>query len=81
MISSLIPGETDTNFFDRASMENTPVGQQGRPGESRPGWLSGAAERGTQEVSGIMNKVQDLFADLLPAEVVAQMHRRLSQAK
>ena len=33
----------------------------------------------TQEVSGFMNKVQDLFADILPDALVAQMHRRLAQ--
>jgi len=33
----------------------------------------------TQGVSGIINKLQDLFADILPDELVAQMHRRLAQ--
>ncbi|MEW4448830.1 SDR family NAD(P)-dependent oxidoreductase [Qipengyuania sp. JC766] len=84
VISCLMPGVTDTLFFERAGMENTNAGEMDNKADpakvARDGYdaiLSGE----TQEVSGFMNKVQDAFADLLPDELVAQMHRRLAQPK
>ncbi|MEO1969864.1 MAG: SDR family NAD(P)-dependent oxidoreductase [Sphingomonadaceae bacterium] len=82
VVSCLMPGVTDTQFFKRAGMEDTSAGQSGNKADpakvARDGYdalLNGE----TQTVSGFINKVQDLFADILPDSVVAQMHRRLAQ--
>lgn len=82
VVSCLMPGVTDTHFFDRAGMEDTQAGQMKNKADpakvARDGY-DALLKGETQEVSGFMNKVQDLFAGLLPDELVAQMHRRLAK--
>ena len=82
VISCLMPGVTDTHFFDRAGMEDTQAGQMKNKADpakvARDGY-DALLKGETQEVSGFMNKVQDVFAGLLPDELVAQMHRRLAK--
>ncbi|NVD44738.1 SDR family NAD(P)-dependent oxidoreductase [Qipengyuania atrilutea] len=82
VVSCLMPGVTDTQFFERADMEDTQAGQMKNKADpakvARDGY--DALLRGeTQEVSGFMNKVQDVFAGILPDELVAKMHRRLAK--
>ncbi|MEE4338326.1 SDR family NAD(P)-dependent oxidoreductase [Erythrobacter sp.] len=85
VISCLLPGATDTHFFERADMEDT------RLAESAGSSLAGAdpaqvARHGyeallkgeTQKVSGLMNKLQHVFAGVLPDEMLAKMHRHLA---
>ena len=82
VVSCLMPGVTDTHFFDRAGMEDTQAGQMKNKADpatvARDGY-DALLKGETQEVSGFMNKVQDVFAGLLPDELVAQMHRRLAK--
>lgn len=82
VISCLMPGVTDTQFFKRAGMEDTTAGEmEGKadPAKVARDGYQALLKGETQEVSGFMNKVQDMFADILPEELVAQMHRRLAQ--
>ncbi|MEQ9662712.1 MAG: SDR family NAD(P)-dependent oxidoreductase [Parasphingopyxis sp.] len=81
-VTCLMPGPTDTEFFERAEMERTPVGQDDDKADpasvARKGYE--AMKKGEAGVvTGFMNKVQTLFADLLPDTTVAQMHRRLAE--
>lgn len=81
-VSCLMPGVTDTQFFDRAGMENTQAGEmknKADPAKVAKDGYDALLKGETQEVSGFMNKVQDVFAGLLPDELVAQMHRRLAK--
>ncbi|QWC57273.1 SDR family NAD(P)-dependent oxidoreductase [Erythrobacter sp. 3-20A1M] len=82
VVSCLMPGVTDTEFFDRAGMEDTAAGQSDSKADpakvARDGY-DALLKGETQEVSGFMNKVQDVFAGILPDELVAQMHRRLAK--
>ena len=43
------------------------------------GWKLPEPELPAHVVSGFMNKVQYMFADILPAELVAKMHRRMAE--
>lgn len=82
VISCLMPGVTDTQFFERAGMEDTQAGQmenKADPAKVAKDGYAALLKGETQEVSGFMNKVQDVFAGLLPDELVAQMHRRLAK--
>lgn len=81
-VTCLMPGPTDTQFFARADMEETPVGKdedKADPADvARKGYE--AMKNGEAGiVTGFMNKVQTMFADILPEKVVAQMHRRLAE--
>jgi len=85
VITCLMPGVTNTEFFERADLMDTSAGRQAEEGKgadpakvAQDGYgalLSGS----TQITSGFMNKVQRVFADILPEEVVAQMHRKLAE--
>ena len=82
VVTCLMPGVTDTQFFERAGMEDTRAGQmkdKADPAKVARDGYNALLKGDTQEVSGIMNKIQDLFADLLPEELVAQMHRHLAK--
>ncbi|MEE4349373.1 MAG: SDR family NAD(P)-dependent oxidoreductase [Pacificimonas sp.] len=82
-ITCLMPGPTDTEFFDRANMEDTPVGQdedKDDPADvARDGWE--AMKNGETGVVGgsFMNKVQAAFAGIIPDSMLAQMHRRMAE--
>ncbi|WBY16376.1 SDR family NAD(P)-dependent oxidoreductase [Erythrobacteraceae bacterium WH01K] len=81
VISCLMPGVTDTQFFERAGMEDTQAGQmdsKSNPAKVARDGYHALLKGETQEVSGLINKVQDIFADILPDELVLQIHRRLA---
>ena len=81
VISCLLPGATETRFFEKAGMEDTPVGRQDKadPAKVAQDGYQALLDGDTKIVSGFMNKLQYLFADLLPDELVAKMHRRLNE--
>ena len=82
VVTCLLPGVTDTNFFARADMENTSAGQsdsKADPAKVAEDGYQAMLEGDTQVVSGFMNKVQTLFADILPDDLVAQMHRKMAK--
>jgi uncharacterized protein len=81
VISCLMPGPTDTQFFARAGMEETSVGASDK---DDPAMVAKAGYRALLEgedhtVSGFMNKVQDMFTGIIPDTVLAQMHRRMAE--
>jgi len=82
-ISCLMPGATDTEFFARADMLDTRVGQ-GRKADpaavARLGFdamLKGEAD----VVAGLKNKLEVALSKVMPSQAVAQMHRRLAEPK
>ncbi|WJY19878.1 SDR family NAD(P)-dependent oxidoreductase [Alteriqipengyuania flavescens] len=84
VVTCLLPGVTDTQFFKRAGMEDTKAGQsdsKADPAKVAKDGYDALLEGDTQVVSGFMNKVQTMFADILPDDLVAQMHRRLAKPK
>lgn len=82
VVSCLMPGVTDTEFFDRANMEDTSAGKSNNkadPAKVAKDGYEALLAGDTQEVSGFMNKVQDVLAGVLPDEMVAEIHRRLAK--
>ncbi|MFC0103660.1 SDR family NAD(P)-dependent oxidoreductase [Sphingopyxis terrae] len=81
VVSCLVPGPTDTRFFERADMEDTPVGR-GRKADpatvAQDGYSALLADDG-RVVSGLMNKVQSAFSGVLPDALIAEIHRHLAQ--
>ena len=81
-VTCLMPGPTDTAFFDRAHMEDTPLGSMDSKADpakvARDGYE--AMQKGeTGEVSGFMNKLQAAFAGVIPDKIVAEMHRKMAK--
>ncbi|MCQ0970467.1 SDR family NAD(P)-dependent oxidoreductase [Paracoccus sp. TK19116] len=80
-VTCLMPGPTETEFFHRAHMEDTKIGQGDKadPVEvAHAGWQ--AMKRGRSGVTpGFMNKVQATLSGVLPAEMLARMHRDMAE--
>lgn len=76
-VTCLKPGATETEFFERADLEDTKVGQAKKddPAEvARTGWE--AMKDGEQSVVyGLKNKLQVLAAGVLPEKATAALHR------
>ena len=86
-VTCLMPGVTDTEFFDRGDLLDTKAGEQAEEGKAAdPAKVAKAGydamKNGEAGVTpGFMNKVQSVFAEILPEQVVAAMHRKLAQPK
>ncbi len=81
VVTCLWPGATDTRFFEDAHMENTKVGRSDKadPAKVASDGYEALLNGDTKVISGFMNKVQSVFADILPDSVVAAMHRRMAE--
>ncbi len=80
-VSCLMPGATETDFFERADMMDTKVGTSKKDDAAdvaKTGF--DAMMRGDGDiVSGWHNKLQSAIASLLPSGVTAEMHRKMAQ--
>jgi short-subunit dehydrogenase len=80
-VTVLMPGPTDTDFFETADLMDTSIGM-GRKADpakvARDGFE--AMLRGDQhEVSGFANKMQVMMASLLPDTALAEQHRNQAE--
>lgn len=80
-VTTLMPGPTETEFFERADMLDTKVGEQEKDDPAKvaeDGWealMSGKAHI----VSGWKNKLQVAAAHVSPASVLAAQHRNMAE--
>ncbi|RYD83498.1 MAG: SDR family NAD(P)-dependent oxidoreductase, partial [Sphingomonadales bacterium] len=80
-ITTLMPGPTETEFFERAELLDTKVGQQEKDDAAkvaRDGWdamMKGEAHI----VSGWKNKIQKTIANVTPNSRLAEMHRKMAE--
>jgi short-subunit dehydrogenase len=79
VLTCLLPGATETEFFKRGDFEDTPMGQASKadPAKVARDGYDALLNGTTQVTSGFMNKVQRVFADILPEELIAKMHRHM----
>jgi short-subunit dehydrogenase len=80
-VSVLMPGATDTDFFERAGMTDTKVGsgKKDDPAEVAKIGFKAMMEGEGDVVSGWRNKLQVAAANVTPASVLAQMHRKQAE--
>jgi uncharacterized protein len=81
-VTSLMPGPTDTEFFERAEMEDTPIGEGPKddPADvARQGFEALMAGKERVVSAGIKTKAQATAAKVLPDSVKAEMHRKQAQ--
>jgi len=80
-VTCLKPGATETNFFERADMEDTRIGQSSKDDPAavaRTGY--DAMMKGERSVvHGLHNKAQVLAAKVLGGGVSAEIHRKLAE--
>jgi uncharacterized protein len=79
-VTCLMPGATETEFFERADLMDTKVGvAEKAPADevARQGFE--AMQRGDGEViTGWQNKLRAAMAHILPAETLARMHAKMT---
>lgn len=80
-ITVLMPGPTETEFFRRANMLDTPVGNQDKDDAAmvaRTGW--DAMQKGTAHVvAGTKNKIQAAVSHVVPDTLLARMHENMAK--
>jgi uncharacterized protein len=82
-VTVLMPGATDTNFFDRAGMTKTKLGameNKDHPRDvAREGFDAMMAGKDLVVAGSPRNKVQAALGKVLPETVAAKMHGQISQ--
>jgi short-subunit dehydrogenase len=81
-VTALMPGPTDTEFFARADMEDTKLGQAKKddPRDVARDAVAALADGRGHVVAGSMkNKMQVAAAKMLPPETTAAMHGKLAE--
>ncbi len=80
-VTCLMPGATDTEFFERAEMMNTEIGVEKKADPAavaRVGFKAMMQGEG-DVIAGFKNKVQAALATVTPASVLAEQHRKKAQ--
>ena len=80
-VTCLMPGPTETRFFERAGMLDTKVGQQEKddPADVARAGFEAMMKGDDQVVSGWKNKLQAAAAHVTPAGMLAEQHRKLAK--
>ncbi|MDQ2835454.1 MAG: SDR family NAD(P)-dependent oxidoreductase [Acidobacteriota bacterium] len=83
-VTALQPGPTDTDFFHRAGMDDTEVGQKGKS-ESQP---EAVAKQGIEALlagkdhvyaASLTTKLEGAMANVIPGSVKAAMHDKMAK--
>src|SRR4051812_35282339 len=80
-VTCLMPGATETDFFERAGMLDTKVGQSKKddPKDVAETGFKAMMRGDGDIVSGWQNKLQSAIANVTPASVLAEAHRRAAE--
>lgn len=80
-VPCLMPGATDTEFFERAKMQDTKVRQQKKDDPAMVAEVGFAAMmRGDGDVvAGWKNKLQTAMASMMPSGMLAEQHRKMTE--
>ena len=80
-VTCLMPGATETEFFARAGMLDTKVGQQEKddPADVAQAGFDAMVHGEGDVVTGWTNKLKTAIADVTPPEVLAEQHRKTAE--
>lgn len=81
-VTTLMPGPVETEFFKRAGLGDTSVGQDDGKSDpadvARDGW-DALMDGKSSVVSGWTNKLQVAAANVIPGAVLAAQHRKMAE--
>ena len=79
-VTALLPGATDTEFFERADMLDTKVGQAKKddPADVAKAGFEALMEGRGDVVYGLKNKLQAAAAKIIPDDRLAETHRGMA---
>jgi uncharacterized protein len=81
-VTSLMPGATETNFFDRAELDDTKLGQAKKddPADvAKQGFDALMAGKERVVAASLKTKVQEAVGKVLPDSVKAKQHRQMAE--
>ena len=80
-VTCLMPGPTDTHFFERADMTDTKVGtdKKADPADVAKAGYEAMLDGDSDVVAGWKNKLQAIMSNMMPAEVLAAQHRKMAE--
>jgi len=80
-VTCLMPGATDTEFFERAGMLDTKVGAEKKadPAQVAKIGFEAMMDGDGDVVAGWKNKVQAALAAVTPSAVLAEQHRKMAE--
>ena len=80
-VTCLMPGATDTEFFDRADMNDTKVGTEKKMSAAEVAKIGYKAMMDGEGdvVAGMKNKLQAAMASVTPSSVLAEQHRKMAE--
>ncbi|MBP2231285.1 short-subunit dehydrogenase [Azospirillum agricola] len=80
-VTCLMPGATDTEFFERADMLDTKVGQDTKddPADVAKTGFEAMMNGDGDVVSGWKNKLQTAMAAVTPSGILAEQHRKMAE--
>ena len=79
-VTALLPGPTETEFFERADMDDTEVGQAKKddPADVAKTGFEALMRGDGDVVYGLKNKMEVMAAKIIPDERLAEKHRGMS---
>ena len=83
-VTSLMPGPTETNFFHRAGMDDTRIGQGPKDDAAdvaQQGYAALMAGEKRVVAASAMTKAQELAAKVLPDKAKAALHRAMAEPR
>jgi uncharacterized protein len=80
-VTCLMPGATETEFFERADMLDTEVGQQEKddPADVAKAGFDAMMKGEGDVVTGWKNKLQTTITNVTPADMLAERHRKIAE--
>jgi uncharacterized protein len=80
-VTCLMPGVTDTEFFERADMLDTAIGQGSKadPADVAKTGFEAMMKGEGDVVAGWVNKLQTAAASVTPAAILAEQHRKQAE--
>jgi len=80
-VTCLMPGATETDFFDRADMKDTKVGSSKKddPADVAQTGFKAMMNGEGDVVTGWQNKLQAAIAHVMPADMLAEKHRKVAE--
>jgi short-subunit dehydrogenase len=75
------PGATETDFFERADMLDTKVGQQKKddPADVAKTGFDAMMRGDGDVISGLKNRLQMTVAEAMPVNMAAEQNRKLNE--
>ena len=80
-VTCLMPGATETHFFERADMLDTKVGTEEKadPADVAKAGYEAMKKGEDKVVAGWKNKVQAAMTNVVPDSVLAEQHRKMAE--